>query len=207
MRKFGLLLVHQVLEKRSRHLRFDHSPIQAETVQSLDLKVRKQHVLRGIFAEQECRKFRHQNVFGADQVHDAARNHGSFGYHDFFRHAAAEFTFERLHRALARGQVAGRHVGNRKRDRILFGNERTKVIRLFRIQVRFVHRGTGTDNFYNIALDDTLCKLRVFHLFANGNAVTRRHHLGHVAIRGMVREPAQRCSSRGAVVAARERES
>ena len=207
VRKFGLLLVHQVLEKRPRHLRFDHSPIQAKAIQSLDLKMRKQHILRGIFAEQESRKLRHQNVFGANQVHHAARNRSSFGHHNFLGHAAAEFTFESLHRALARGQVAGRHVGNRKRDRILFGNERTKVIRLFRIQVRFVHRGAGTDDFYNIALDDTLCKLRVFHLFANGNAVTRRHHLGHVAVRGMVREPAQRCSSRGAVVAARERES
>ena len=207
VRKFGLLLVHQVLEKRSRHLGFDHSPIQAKAIQSLDLKVRKQHILRGIFAEQECRKFCHQNVFGANQVHHSARNHGSFGHHDFFRHAAAEFTFKSLHRAPAGSQVAGRHVGNRKRDRVLFGNERAKVIRLFRIQVRFVHRSAGTDDFYNVALDDSLCKLRVFHLFANGDAVTRRHHLGHIAVCGMVREPAQRRCSRGAVVAARERKS
>ena len=207
MRQFGLFLIHQVLEQSARHLSFDHSPIQAEAVQGFYLEMRKQHIFRLVFAKHEGRQFRDQNVFGADQIHNARRNRSPFGHHHFFRHAAAEFTFKSLHRALASRQVTSSHIGNRKRNGILFGNKGAKVISLFRIQVGFIHRRAGTDDLHNVALDDSLCKLRIFHLFANGNAITSRHHLGYVTVCRMVRESTQRGRSRGTIVAAREGKS
>ena len=214
MRQFGLFLVDQILEQRTRHRRFKNATIQAKAIKSFDLEVRKEHILRLVFCKQNRREFSDQDVFRLDQVHNRRWNRRPFGNHNFLGHAAAEFAFKSLHTATTRRQVTRRHIGNRKRSHIpvsaltIIACRRhisAKVICLFCIEVFFVHRRAGADDFNNVALDNALRKFRVFDLFANGDAVACGHHLWHIAFGSVVREPAQRRCTGGAVIAARER--
>ena len=214
VRQFGLFLVDQILKQCARHGRFKNATIQAKAIKRFNLEVRKQHILCLVFCKQNSREFSDQDVFRLNQVHNRRWNRRPFGNHNFLGHAAAEFAFKSLHTATARRQVTRRHIGNCKRSYVPVSalavitcrrHISAKVICLFCIEVFFVHRRAGADDFNNVALDNALRQFRVFDLFANGDAVAGSHHLWHIAFSSVVREPAQRCCTGGAIIAARER--
>ena len=115
MRKLGLLLVHQILEQRSRHRRLVGTAIQAEPIQRFHLEVAEQDILGLLRIEQEGWEFRNQDILGFHEVHNGRRNRASLGHDQFLRHTTAELAFKRLHRTVTSSQVARRHVGNSKR--------------------------------------------------------------------------------------------
>ena len=51
MRQFGLFLVDQILQQRARHGRFKKATIQAKPIESFDLEMAEQHILRLVFCK------------------------------------------------------------------------------------------------------------------------------------------------------------
>ena len=204
VRKFGLLLIDQIPKDGSRHTDFFRLAIKAQRFHTRHFKMVLQNLCRLLKLVMFFVDGRHQNRFRPHKIGNGLRKFHSHRHKDFFRHAAGKFTFEILDRRFRYGKISRGDVSKSKCDRILERNDRAKVIGDLRVQVSFVHRSSCTDDFHDRAFDNSLGKLRIFDLFADGNFIASGDHLRKIPVRGMVRKSAKRRRARSPVVAARQ---
>ncbi len=206
VREVRLLRVAEVGDQTAGCLDGGDAAVESEAFEAVGPELIEQRAPRRLGLEAPRGRRRHGQL-EACYLGQQACGRRCLGQHDFARAKYGDLVRERLETVgpavLGGREFSGGQVEQRRTEDSIAGDDRHQKGRFPRLEIAGVGERAGRDHAHDLALDQSLCLLRILHLLADGHAEALSHELRQVAVGGMERHAAHRDAVAACVLRAR----